>query len=116
MVFLVFPFAAVAEDLTCVPDTMCIDKECQAGHDDRETITLRNWTLPRAVLHSAYGDVAVKRAKGADLLRWSGKNSQDQTETLNVRPSDLGFEYVVELDPNSGVEKITAKGGCKVTK
>ena len=108
--------AAFAEDLTCVPDTLCIDADCQTGHDDRQTVLLRDWTTKRAVLHSDYGDVDVVRTKGASLMQWSGRNDQGQTETLTVEPSSLLFVYVVQLEPTSAVGKLTTKGACKVTK
>lgn len=110
------PCAALADDLTCVPDTMCIDAECQAGHDDRATVALRDWTAAKGVLHSDYGDVAVLRQKQAGGVKWSGRNAEGQTETLSVRSSDLHFEYVVQLDATSVTQKLTAKGTCEVTR
>lgn len=107
---------AFAEDLTCVPTILCIDDECQPGHDDRQTVRLLNWTSKRVVLRSDYGDVPVVRTKRANTTQWSGRNDQGQTETLSVKPSDLSFVYVVELEATSAFEKLTAKGDCMVTK
>ena len=116
LLMLMPPLVAFADDLTCVPDTMCIDADCQTGHDDKANVLLRNWTAPRAVLHSDYGDVAVVRTQHGKKVQWSGQNDQGQTETLAVKTPSLHFEYVVQLDATSAIQKLTAKGACKVTK
>ena len=111
----VLPLPACAADLVCVPDTVCIDADCQKGHDDKAEVQLRNWTSAKPVLHSAYGNVPTTGRKGTDLLQWSGRNTDNQIETLSLRPSDMHFTYVIALEPGSVVEKLTSKGHCAVT-
>ena len=93
---------------------MCIDAQCQKGHDSRAEVRVRGWTSDRAVIHSEYGDVPARRSGGADRMAWSGRNGQGQTETLSLRRADMRFTYVVQLEATSVVQKLTARGRCVV--
>lgn len=105
---------AVAGDLVCTPDTMCIDDQCQAGSDPREEVVLRGWDTPNPILHTQYDDVVVVRSDGTDQLTWTGRNPQAQVETLIVRPSDGAFSMVISLDDGSTGQRLTARGYCEV--
>ena len=105
---------AVAGDLVCTPDTLCIDDQCQAGSDPREEVVLRGWDTPTPVLHTQYDDVAVVRSDSTDQLTWTGRNPQAQVVTLTVRPSDGAFSNVISLEDGSAGHSLTARGHCEV--
>jgi hypothetical protein len=111
-----FPFAAVADTLACIPDTMCIDEDCQAGHDDKATILVRDWQGPKSVIHTREEDVRVVRKDKPDVMFWSGRNAEQLAETLAVGKSDMRFAYVIRLDATSTVATLTARGACVVQK
>ncbi len=108
------PMAASADSLTCMPATLCIDEDCQDGHDARLAITLQNWTSAHPKLVSDYGGFKMTRAKG-DAMKWTGRDAEGLDETLTVK-ADMTFVHVVTMDPTSAVGTLTAKGKCEVTK
>jgi hypothetical protein len=108
------PMAARADSLTCMPATLCIDDDCQNGHDARLAITLQNWTSAHPKLVSDYGNVKMTRGKG-DAMKWTGRNAEGQDESLTVK-ADMTFVHVVTMEPTSAVGTLTAKGRCEVTK
>ncbi len=110
----IWPVAAQAEDLLCSPDTMCIDDDCQAGHDDRRAITLLDWQAASPVLHTREGDLRVKRKDNGGLMQWSGRNAEQQTETLSFRARNGKFTHEIKLEPGSAVDRLTARGKCTV--
>ena len=109
-----WPVAAVADDLFCSPDTMCFDDDCQAGHDDHRAITLLDWQSASPVLHTVESDVTVTRRDKGGLMQWSGRNADNYLETLTFHPRNGKFSYEFKLEPESAVQRLTARGKCTV--
>ncbi len=113
---IVLAMPAIAATLTCMPTTLCIDDACQAGHDDRLAIRLRDWTLAHPVLESDYGKVRMERGKGDEPMQWTGMNAEGRSETLTFWPATMQFVHVVTMELTSVISAITASGHCEVTK
>lgn len=109
------PAGSRAEDLTCMPAFLCIDDDCEAGHDMRLAIVLTGWNASHPKLISDFGSVAMRPVKRDHPKKWTGTNAEGQTETLTLQ-ADMSYVHLVKMEPTSAFRTLKDKGHCEVTK
>ena len=95
LILILLPFAAHAEDLWCMPDTVCHGAECHATTDEESSLRLHDPFGPAPMLRSHAEDIAMKLTHDtAELRQWQGRDEEGRDEILALRSSDMEFTYV----------------------
>lgn len=104
------PHLALAEDIWCMPTTICYPDRCLSEFDEESSVRLSEPFGGAATLRSHAETIPMTLTHEGRVNQWEGTNEQGHVEILAVRQSDMAFTYI---ERGAGGER-TAKGRCEV--
>jgi hypothetical protein len=105
------PTPALADELWCMPQTICRGEACVETNDEESSIRFADMDAAETTLRTHAEDVTMTRSETDSGAEWSGTNAGGAAESVIWTWADDSFTYTVT---HADGTTRTASGTCEV--